>query len=243
MTGAIELQPDDGLRSSLSIGPGFRRCSEISPKFARRFAEGIGKFARNTPGDYRKKTRRLAERMSKAAGLAGQQSPLLLDRRDMLLGLGGLYGATAGPKVLANPIMPPDLSKCHDATAPALCDHCCPPYDARYPLDYNFPATPIRVRRPAHLVKDDQEYMDKYKEAVRRMKNLAEDHPWNYYQQANIHCQYCNDAYDQQNTDKVPVQGHFSWIFLPWHSYYLHCYERILGKLIDDDTFTIPFWN
>ncbi|CAD5163695.1 unnamed protein product [Musa acuminata subsp. malaccensis] len=174
-----------------------------------------------------------------------QRSRLLLDRRDMLLGgLGGLYGVTAGPKVLAEPIMPPDLSKCHDANAPALDNHCCPPYSGSETiLEYDFPATPLRVRRPAHLVKDDQEYMDKYKEAVRRMKNLPAEHPWNYYQQANIHCQYCNDAYYQQNTDDVPVQVHFSWIFLPWHRYYLHFYERILGKLIDDDTFTIPFWN
>ncbi|RZS29286.1 hypothetical protein BHM03_00062998 [Ensete ventricosum] len=173
-----------------------------------------------------------------------KQSPVLLDRRDMLLGLGGLYGVAAGPKVLAAPIMPPDLSKCYDATAPALDNHCCPPYSGSETIsEYGFPATPLRVRRPAHLVKDDQEYLDKYKEAVRRMKNLPADHPWNYYQQANIHCQYCDYAYYQQNTDDVPIQVHFSWIFLPWHRYYLHFYERILGKLIDDDTFTIPFWN
>ncbi|URE26138.1 polyphenol oxidase [Musa troglodytarum] len=162
----------------------------------------------------------------------------------MLLGLGGLYGVTAGPKVLAKPIMPPDLSKCHDVTAPALHNHCCPPYNpSETILEYDFPATPLRVRRPLHLVKDDQGYMDKYKEAVRRMKNLPADHPWNYYQQANVHCQYCNYAYYQQNTDDVPIQVHNSWIFPPWHRYYLHFYERILGKLIDDDTFTIPFWN
>ncbi|RZS13207.1 hypothetical protein BHM03_00044759 [Ensete ventricosum] len=41
----MKLQLDDGPRSSLSIGPGFGRCSRISPKFARRFAEGIGKLA------------------------------------------------------------------------------------------------------------------------------------------------------------------------------------------------------
>ncbi|RZS24469.1 hypothetical protein BHM03_00057545 [Ensete ventricosum] len=49
---------------------GFRRCNGISLKFARRFTEGIGKFVGNMPGDRRKKTRRLAERMSEAAGLA-----------------------------------------------------------------------------------------------------------------------------------------------------------------------------
>ncbi|RZS18190.1 hypothetical protein BHM03_00050422 [Ensete ventricosum] len=71
MIGAMELQPDDGLRSSLYIGPGFGRCSGISPKFARRFAVGIGKLAGNTSGDCRKKTERLTVRISESTGLAG----------------------------------------------------------------------------------------------------------------------------------------------------------------------------
>ncbi|RWV84231.1 hypothetical protein GW17_00054067 [Ensete ventricosum] len=70
MTGVMELQPDDGPRLSLSIGAGFERCSGISPKFARRFAEGIGKLTGNTSGDHRKKIGRLAARMSEAIGLA-----------------------------------------------------------------------------------------------------------------------------------------------------------------------------
>ncbi|RZS01418.1 hypothetical protein BHM03_00031275 [Ensete ventricosum] len=56
MTGAMKLQLDDEPRSNLSIGLGFRRCSGISSKFTRRFAEGIGKLVGNTQGDYRKKT-------------------------------------------------------------------------------------------------------------------------------------------------------------------------------------------
>ncbi|RWV95053.1 hypothetical protein GW17_00042356 [Ensete ventricosum] len=74
MTRAIKLQLDDGPRSSLSIGSRFERCSGISPEFARRFTEGIGMLAGNTPGDCRKKTRRLTARMSEAAGLAGVRS-------------------------------------------------------------------------------------------------------------------------------------------------------------------------
>ncbi|RRT80388.1 hypothetical protein B296_00013876 [Ensete ventricosum] len=54
MTGVMELQLDDGPRSSLSIGPGFRRCSGISSKFARRFIEGIVKLTRNTLGEDQK---------------------------------------------------------------------------------------------------------------------------------------------------------------------------------------------
>ncbi|RWV85265.1 hypothetical protein GW17_00052956 [Ensete ventricosum] len=50
----MELQSDDGSRSSLCIGLEFGRCSGISLKFARRFTEGIRKLAGNTPGDHRK---------------------------------------------------------------------------------------------------------------------------------------------------------------------------------------------
>ncbi|RWV96077.1 hypothetical protein GW17_00041241 [Ensete ventricosum] len=71
MTGAMELQPDDGPRSSLSIGSGFRRYSGISPKFARKFIEGIRKLAGNTPGDRWKKTIGLAARISEFVGLVG----------------------------------------------------------------------------------------------------------------------------------------------------------------------------
>ncbi|RWV77182.1 hypothetical protein GW17_00062033, partial [Ensete ventricosum] len=71
MIGAMELQPDDGPRSSLSIWLGFKRCSGISLKFAKRFAEGIGKLAGNMSGDCRKKSIDLTTRMSEAAELVG----------------------------------------------------------------------------------------------------------------------------------------------------------------------------
>ncbi|RWV94987.1 hypothetical protein BHE74_00058902 [Ensete ventricosum] len=50
----MELQPDNGPRSSLSIGPGCGRCGGFRWEFTRRFTEGIGKLAGNTPGDHRK---------------------------------------------------------------------------------------------------------------------------------------------------------------------------------------------
>ncbi|RZS10817.1 hypothetical protein BHM03_00042127 [Ensete ventricosum] len=43
-------------------------------EFTRRFAEGIRKLARNTLGDHRKKTRRLAARLPEVARLAGVRS-------------------------------------------------------------------------------------------------------------------------------------------------------------------------
>ncbi|RWW39276.1 hypothetical protein BHE74_00055409 [Ensete ventricosum] len=71
MTGAIELQPDDEPRSSLSIGLGFGRYSGISPEFAKKFTERTGKLVGNMPGDRRKNTIGLAARIPKAAGLTG----------------------------------------------------------------------------------------------------------------------------------------------------------------------------
>ncbi|RWV85773.1 hypothetical protein GW17_00052412 [Ensete ventricosum] len=66
----MKLQPDNGPSSSLASGK-LGRCSGISPKFARRFVEGIGKLVGNTPGDRRKKTGRLTARMPEATGLVG----------------------------------------------------------------------------------------------------------------------------------------------------------------------------
>ncbi|RZR82013.1 hypothetical protein BHM03_00008349 [Ensete ventricosum] len=54
------------------------QCSGISPKFARRFAERIGKLAKNTSGNHRKKIGRLTTRMLEAAELAGCRSILML---------------------------------------------------------------------------------------------------------------------------------------------------------------------
>ncbi|RRT69167.1 hypothetical protein B296_00035225 [Ensete ventricosum] len=69
VTGAMKLQPDDEPRLSLSIGPGFGRCSGISSEFARRFAEGSEKLAGSTPGDCQEKTKRLTASMSEATGM------------------------------------------------------------------------------------------------------------------------------------------------------------------------------
>ncbi|RWW58131.1 hypothetical protein BHE74_00035041 [Ensete ventricosum] len=81
----MKLQPVDGPRTSLGIGPGSDDAVGFHWEFARRFIEGIGKFARNTPGDHREKTKRLTASIPKAIGLAeealpSQGQPLVLQR-------------------------------------------------------------------------------------------------------------------------------------------------------------------
>ncbi|KAE8689839.1 Polyphenol oxidase [Hibiscus syriacus] len=75
------------------------------------------------------------------------------------------------------------------------------------------------------------------------MKALPDDDPRSFTQQANIHCTYCAGAYDQVGFPGLELQIHYSWLFFPFHRYYLYYFERILAHLIDDPTFGLPFWN
>uniref|UniRef100_A0A2N9GS95 Polyphenol oxidase C-terminal domain-containing protein n=1 Tax=Fagus sylvatica TaxID=28930 RepID=A0A2N9GS95_FAGSY len=73
------------------------------------------------------------------------------DRRDVLIGIGGLYGATNlshdDPFAMAAPVSAPDLTKCSKADLPAA----------------------------AHLA--DKEYIAKYNQAIKLMKALPADDP------------------------------------------------------------------
>lgn len=169
-----------------------------------------------------------------------------LDRRNILLGLGGLYGgATAAnltPDALAAPV---DVTKCGEATtlpAGVAKIDCCPPSNETI-IDFKFPPPPkiLRVRPAAHLA--DEKYIARYSKAIALMKALPKDDPHSFTQQAGIHCAYCDSSYQMVGFPDVKVDVHFSWLFFPFHRLYLYFYEKILGKLIDDPTFALPYWN
>ncbi|KAL7087389.1 hypothetical protein ACP275_13G066000 [Erythranthe tilingii] len=179
------------------------------------------------------------------------QGGKVVDRRNVLLGMGGLYGAAnlvSGntPAASANPILPPELNKCGTATnwnnGESLDGiNCCPPLTTDI-IDYKLPPVfQMKIRPSAHRV--SAEYMYKYNLATDRMRRLPADDPRNFMQQANIHCAYCNGAYDQPGQGTLDIQIHKCWLFFPFHRWYLYFYERILGKLIGDPTFALPFWN
>jgi polyphenol oxidase len=42
--------------------------------------------------------------------------------------------------------------------------------------------------------------------------------------------------------DKSRLEIHFGWLFFAWHRFF-YFHEHILAKLLDDDTFALPFWN
>lgn len=170
-----------------------------------------------------------------------------LDRRNILIGLSGLYGATAldpKPFAFADPIAPPDLSTCKPAeitTGGSETVPCCPPVTTKIKTFEPDLSIPLRTRPAAHQVTD--EYLAKFKKAQAAMRALPDDDPRSMVQQAKVHCAYCNGAYPQVGFTDNDIQVHFSWLFFPFHRMYLYFYERILGKLIDDPTFALPYWN
>ncbi|KAK9714727.1 hypothetical protein RND81_06G115100 [Saponaria officinalis] len=161
------------------------------------------------------------------------------DRRNMLIGLGGLYGVATASATLAAPLKTSDLATCGPAFNGL---NCCPP-KATNIVDFVAPPIPttLRVRPAAHLV--DDQYKEKFNKAISLMKALPSSDPRSFIQQANVHCAYCNGGHNQSGFSNLDLQVHGSWIFLPFHRLYLYFFERILGKLIDDPTFALPYWN
>ncbi|KAM0040142.1 putative catechol oxidase [Helianthus debilis subsp. tardiflorus] len=99
------------------------------------------------------------------------------------------------------------------------------------------------MRWPAHA--GTKEQVDKYRQAIQAMRDLPEDHPHSFVNQAKIRCAYCNGGYTQVDNGfpDIEIQIHNSWLFFPFHWWYLYFSERILGKLINDPTFALPFWK
>ncbi|KAH7442209.1 hypothetical protein KP509_03G076900 [Ceratopteris richardii] len=98
----------------------------------------------------------------------------------------------------------------------------------------------VRIRRPSHLSSDD--YAAKLAKGYSLMKELPDDDPRSFTQQAKVHCAYCNSVYNQMNSSEL-FQAHNSWLFFPFHRWFLYFHERILAKLLCDETFALSFWN
>ncbi|GJV32605.1 putative domain, di-copper centre, polyphenol oxidase [Tanacetum coccineum] len=177
-----------------------------------------------------------------------------VDRRNLLVGLGGLYTAAnmaSLPSALASPITAPDISNiCKEAKTGFKAEgavrtgKCCPPSLGKTVQPFVFPSNEkTRVRWPAHKGSDKQ--VRSYKKAIKAIRELPDDHPHSFVSQAKIHCAYCNGGYTQVDSGfpEIEIQIHNSWLFFPFHRWYLYFYERILRKYSGDDDFALPYWN
>lgn len=124
------------------------------------------------------------------------------------------------------------------ATIPQVC---VPPIPPGQPASFT-PATgvPVRVRKSAFELSAAE--ITKLKSAYAALRDLATskpDDPRNWFHQGQVHCWYCSGALDGLWGQEI----HGGWWFLPWHRAYLFFHEQILGSLIGDPTFALPFWD
>jgi polyphenol oxidase len=115
--------------------------------------------------------------------------------------------------------------------AMALCE---PPGTPGTPSSWRVDCRPIRPRRPASSLSDAevQKLADAYR-AMRLLDTTSPNDPRAFHHQANVHCWYCGQG----------AQVHGSWQFFAWHRAYLYFHERILGSLIGDMDFRLPYWD
>jgi len=124
---------------------------------------------------------------------------------------------------------------------PTVPDHCVPPIPPGQPVAFTPVANaPLRARKSAFELSDPE--IDKLKSAYAALRNLAQqspDDPRNWFHQGQVHCWYCSGALDGLWGTEI----HGSWWFLPWHRAYLFFHEQVLGSLINDPTFALPYWD
>ncbi|HVR40236.1 MAG TPA: tyrosinase family protein [Thermoanaerobaculia bacterium] len=112
----------------------------------------------------------------------------------------------------------------------------CSPIPAGDPVPFTGDDGPMRVRRSIFDAMNDFYWMQKYEKAIAALRNLPFDDPRSWCRQANVHCFNCSGG-------GSTVEVHLNYQFLPWHRAYLYFYEKILGELINDPTFALPYWD
>lgn len=146
-----------------------------------------------------------------------------LGSRRRFLGTVGLAASAAGMVGGGTLLLP----------ASAAAQSCSPP-GAGTPVPWRRDCRPIRPRRPASTLNAAE--IQKLKAAYQAMRDLAASDPADprgMLHQANVHCWNCGQS----------TQIHGSWSFFAWHRAELYFHERILGKLINDENFRLPYWD
>jgi len=116
--------------------------------------------------------------------------------------------------------------------------HCAPPKHGRA-SEWKGDNRPVEERLPVYAL--SAAYLTKLRDAYKAMRALPASDPRCFQQQANIHGWWCGGCGDGK---MAPGGGiHYHWTFFLWHRAYLYFHERILGKLIGDMNFRLPYWD
>jgi polyphenol oxidase len=121
------------------------------------------------------------------------------------------------------------------APPPLYAQGCAPPGPPGAPAAWRADCRAIRPRKSAASLSTAE--VARLKEAYKAMRDLAVSAPADprgFTHQANIHCWNCAGG---------GGNVHGSWRFFAWHRAYLYFHERILGNLIGDPEFRLPYWD
>jgi polyphenol oxidase len=101
----------------------------------------------------------------------------------------------------------------------------------------NFAGDPGAVRVRKSIYKLSAAEITELRLAFQRLRALPSTDPRTWMAQAKVHCWYC--AGDNSSAPDV----HGTWAFMPWHRDYLYVLEKILGKLVNNPNFALPYWD
>jgi len=112
-------------------------------------------------------------------------------------------------------------------------DDCAPPDGT--PVDFVIPKLQnIQRKAIAELAPNEVARLQLAYKKLRDLTASDPDDPRGWMQQAKVHCWQCGGS---------GMDIHGSWTFLPWHRAYLYFHERILCKLLNDNSFRLPYWS
>jgi polyphenol oxidase len=121
---------------------------------------------------------------------------------------------------------------------PTIPIECVPPVPFGQANAFASAGGPVRIRKSVFEL--DPNEISRLKAAYAELLKITKNNdPRGWYRQGAVHCWYCSGAVDSLNGMEI----HGSWWFLAWHRAYLYFHERILGTLIGDPTFALPYWD
>jgi polyphenol oxidase len=121
---------------------------------------------------------------------------------------------------------------------PTIPIECVPPVPFGQASAFAPPGGPVRIRKSVFEL--DANEISRLRAAYAELLKITKNNdPRGWYRQGAVHCWYCSGAADSLNGMEI----HGSWWFLAWHRAYLYFHERILGALIGDPTFALPYWD
>ena len=103
---------------------------------------------------------------------------------------------------------------------------------------------PMRVRKSIWALSETE--IAELRLAFERFRALSSD-KIGFQAMANVHCWSCATPGrmigSKTGNPQPPEDVHATWSFLPFHRAYLYTLEKILGRLVGNDAFALPYWD